>query len=158
VNHPIIEFIFLQSEIIKPDFNIHVPEVLQYEKGMNLKGRYMSCDDVYKILFQFMNSKKHSDILLNSLCTILDFDVNALIGKSSKRQIVRQRYYIYYQLLRLGISSSKIGLIFNKDHSGIIKGKDQVIEILKKSSKDYEYYLLIQEWEHTLSGLDRKDL
>jgi len=161
VNHPIIEFIFSQSEIIKPDFNISVPQVVPYEKGVSLKGKYISADEVYEMLVSFFENKKdHSNSpIFKSICYSLNFSESEIKGKSRIRKTIRKRHYVCYKMCSLGIGLSEIGRILgNKDHSGIIKGKDQVIEILKKSSKDYEYYLLIQEWEHTLSGLDRKDL
>ena len=154
MNHPIIEFLFSQSEIIKPDFNIHVPEVVEYGKEMNLKGKYMSCDQVYKILEEFFTKKKSNNTIFELLCQTLNFSETELKGDSRLKNAVRRRHYVCYKLMSFGISTTEAGKILGfRDHSTMIHANRKVLDVLQNPLSNKPFYDKVQEWEDIMNGV-----
>lgn len=106
-----------------------------------LKRAYDLISYRYKALLSVrqLNTVNQDDII-GQIVKYYGLNLNDVMRKGRKAEIVKCRNACYFVLYQNGMSLSKIGNLFLKDHSSVIHGRDQFI------SKLQELPLLEQEF------------
>ena len=60
---------------------------------------------------------------------------DALNSKTRSRTVVYKRHYLYYLLRKHGLTYTKIGVLFGKNHATVIHGRKTYINLTKTRDK-----------------------